>query len=251
MLPSHFEEKSNFTNKNILYLFNRTIYEYDIHSADINLCIRYKILSEDKIEKILKLDKIRRVVQIGKWQKDKEFRDKLKDAFSKIRKEFYEANNLDITDIIAVKKDAIFTTKQCEITTFGNVEFQIKNMYTSFIQIKNLEFYYGNGQCDVKGIDDEYLKLHENGIMKIINLFFKKMETGSVPDTLIYLNRMCSNYKLRQLPLEYYREFNVESKYTVMNQDDTFDDYWEDNIDELNITYNYINILIPLVKIAL
>lgn len=251
MLPSHFEEKSNFTNKNILYLFNRTIYEYDIHSADINLCIRYKILSEDKIEKILKLDKIRRVVQIGKWQKDKEFRDKLKDAFSKIRKEFYEANNLDITDIIAVKKDAIFTTKQCEITTFGNVEFQIKNMYTSFIQIKNLEFYYGNGQCDVKGIDDEYLKLHENGIMKIVKLFFKKMETGSVQDTLIYLNRMCSNYKLRQLPLEYYREFNVESKYTVMNQDDTFDDYWEDNIDELNITYNYINILIPLVKIAL
>lgn len=251
MLPSHFEEKSNFTNKNILYLFNRTIYEYDIHSADINLCIRYKILSEDKIEKILKLDKIRRVVQIGKWQKDKEFRDKLKDAFSKIRKEFYEANNLDITDIIAVKKDAIFTTKQCEVTTFGNVEFQIKNMYTSFIQIKNLEFYYGNGKCDVKGIDDEYLKLHENGIMKIVKLFFKKMETGSVQDTLIYLNRMCSNYKLRQLPLEYYREFNVESKYTVMNQDDTFDDYWEDNIDELNITYNYINILIPLVKIAL
>ena len=65
MLPNNFEEKTNFTNKNIMYLFNRTIYEYDIHSADINLCIYYGLLPKDMIEKISKMDKIRRVVKIG------------------------------------------------------------------------------------------------------------------------------------------------------------------------------------------
>ena len=251
MLPTHFENKTNFTNPNILYLFNRTIYEYDIHSADINLCIYYDILPKEQIEKISKLDKTRRVVKMGILQKNKEFRDKLKEAFAKIRKEFYEANDLDITDIIAVKKDAIFTTKRCDINTFKNVEFQVKNMYTSFIQIRNLEFYYGYDKCDVKGIDDGNIKLHEEGMMKIIRMFFKKMETGSIPDVLSYLNRMSSSYKRRELPLEFYREFNTNSKYTVIGIDDTYSEYWDDRIDELNITYNFTQILIPLVKIAL
>ena len=251
MLPNNFEEKTNFTNKNILYLFNRTIYEYDIHSADINLCIYYKLLPQDKIDAILKLDKTRRVVKIGNMQKDKEFREKLKDAFSNIRKEFYEANDLDITDIIAVKKDAIFTTTQCEATKFGNVEFQPKHMYSSFIQIRNLEFYYNNERCDVKGIDDTYLKYHENGMLKLVKMFFKKMETGTIQDTLIYLNRMSTSYKFRELPLDFYREFNVESKYTLIGTDDRYDEFWEDRKEELDISYNFINIIIPLVKIAL
>jgi len=251
MVPVNFEKKSNFTNKNNLYMFNRTIYEYDIHSADINLCVYYNLLPQNKIDSILKLDKTRRVVKIGNMQKDKEFRDKLTTAFANIRREFYDNNDLDISDIIAVKKDAIFTTKKCEITEFGNVTFEIKNLYTSFIQIKNLEFYYGYDRCDVKGIDDRYLKLHDDGIMKVVHMFFKKMETGSTQDTLIYLNRICSKYKLRDLPLSFYREFNVNCKYTIIGTTDTYDDYWEERKAEIDISYNFINILIPLVKIAL
>ncbi len=250
MLPNKFETKSNFTNNSIIYLFNRTIYEYDIHSADINLCRYYNLLPKETIEKLANLDKTRRVVKIGKMQKDADFREKLKNAFSNIRKEFYESNDIDISDIIAVKKDAIFTTKLCEKTNFGPVEFQVKNIYSSFIQLKGLEFYYGHEKCDVKGIDDEYLKLHEDGILKIVKMFFKKMETGSPPEVLSYMNRMCSDYKLRKLPLEFYREFNTNSLYTVMNSTDTYDEYWDDKIDELNIAYNFINILIPLTKIG-
>jgi len=128
MLPSNFNEKSNYTNQNILYLFNRLIYEYDIHSADINLCRYYNILPKETIEKISNLDKMRRVVKIGKLQKEKEFRDKLKKAFEDIRKEFYDSNKLDINDILAVKKDAIFTTTSCGSVVFGPVEFQVKNI---------------------------------------------------------------------------------------------------------------------------
>ena len=251
MLPTNFETKSNYTNKNMLYLFNRTIYEYDIQSADINLCIRYKLLPEHRIEKIKKLDKSRRVVKMGLLQKDKDFREKLKDAFTAIRKEFYKSNDIDIDDIIAVKKDAIFTTKNCEQTSFDNVTFVTKNLFTSFIQINNLEFYYSHERVVVKGIDDDILNRHENGMLNIILTFFKKMETSSIQDTLTYLNRMVTKYKLRQLPLEYYREFNASSKYVLVNCDDTYDEFWDDGIDELDISYNFKNILIPLVKIAL
>lgn len=251
MLPINFENKTNFTNKNILYLFNRTIYEYDISSADINLCIYYKILPQEKIDSILKLDKMRRVIKIGNMRKDKEFSDKLKNAFSDIRKEFYDANDIDINDIVAVKKDAIFTTKMCDVTKFGNVEFKVKNVYSSYIQLKGLEIYYNVQKCDVKGIDDELLVKHEDGMLKIIKNFFKKMETGSIQDTLIYLNRMSSQYKRRELPLEFYREFNFNSKYTLLESEDTYDEFWEEDKKDLNIAFNLINILIPLVKIAL
>lgn len=253
MLPSNFNEKSNYTNQNILYLFNRVIYEYDIHSADINLCRYYNILPKETIEKISNLDKMRRVVKIGKLQKEKEFRDKLKKAFEDIRKEFYDSNKLDINDILAVKKDAIFTTTSCGSVVFGPVEFQVKNIYTSYIQLPNrIEIYYNsNGKCDIKGIDDEVVKLHNDGIMKVIINFFKKMETGSTMDVLKYLNRVSTSYKLRELPLEYYREFNNNSKYTITGSEDTYDEFWEESKDELNIMYNFINVLIPLVKIPL
>jgi hypothetical protein len=251
MLPEHFEKKSAFTNKNILYLFNRTIYEYDMHSADISLIEYYKLLPNKEIEKIRSLDKQRRVVYIGKKRKDAEFSKKLNDAFEKMRAKFYEENNLDLNDIISVKKDAIFTTKLCEKTTFKTVEFQVKNIYSSFMQLKNLEFYYSPEKLDVKGIDDEILKLHEDGMMKILRTYFKKMETGTVQDVVVYLNRICSRYKLRDLSVDFYREFNTNSKFNVIGTEDQYNDYWEDKKNELDISYNFTTILIPLVKIAI
>lgn len=246
-----FEEKSNYTTKNVLYLFNHVIYEYDIHSADVNICKRYNLLPEDKIKKLESMDKKRRVVAVGKLQRDKDFRDSLLSGFCRIRREFYDSNDLEKEDIISVKKDAIFTTKKCKKLHFGNLEFVPKNIYTSFIQFGGLEVYFHGDDVDVKGIDDRVLKKHENGILKVIITFFRKMETSSKSEVLSYMNRIVSRYKRRELPLDYYRRFNRDSKYHVVYSDDMFDEYWDDKVCDIDINYNFFNVLIPLIKIAL
>ena len=43
-------ESDTFINDNIFYLFNKTIYEFDMREAGYNLSIAYKLLSKDKIE---------------------------------------------------------------------------------------------------------------------------------------------------------------------------------------------------------
>lgn len=251
MLSSNFASKTFYTNKNILYLFNRTIYEFDMKSANTSLSRRYKLLPEETIKKLESMDKIRRNVTVGNLQKNKEFRNKLTEAFKDTRADFYRENDLDENDIISVKRDAIFTTKDCQVTEFDNVIFVKKNSYTSYIQLKNLELYYRPGVVDVKGIDDSELKYHTDGILNMIMTFFKKMETGTPEEPLSYMNRMISKYKRRELPLEYYREFNSGSYYVEAETFDEFDDYWDDDIEDLDITFNFSNILIPLIKIAL
>ena len=258
MIQAGFEEKSNWTNPAITYVFSDLIEEYDMHDAGLSICKYYGLLSGDKIEKLTHMSKEQKVVVLGKMQKKSDFRDALSKGFSDIRKEFYEANHLEEEDIIAVKKDAIFTRKDCEVRIFGDphapnlktVEFVVKHQYSSYVKIPgtNLELYY-NGAIDVKGIDDSSIPLHENGILEILKMYFRKAETGTVDDVLSYMNRVVSTYKLRKYPLEYYREFNSDSLYTDKDGE-KYKEYWEDEISDLDISYNFLKILVPLTKIV-
>jgi len=51
-----------------------------------------------------------------------------------------------------------------------------------------------------------------------------------------------------EVALSYYREFNSRSLYTRIDTDDFYENYIDD-IDMLNIRYNYDNIIIPILQI--
>ena len=124
-------EKTLYLNKDIDYLFNCEIREYDMQEAGFNLCKEFKLLPDKTIQYLNTLDKNQRHIQIGVYQKNKEFANKLKEAFILARKRFFEANELDDTDILAIKKDAIFVIKKnCinqKLSEFIN--FRPKNQY--------------------------------------------------------------------------------------------------------------------------
>ena len=246
LLPDGFCKKDQFLNKGIAYLFNDTIYEYDIHSANTSLMKYYGLADDSIIDDLIHLPKSKRVKRIGIMQKDKDFAKALSKAFANIRKEFFDANQLELNDIISVKKDAIFTRKQCSITIFENVEFIVKNQYSSFLQLPRLELYYGDGELDVKGIDDSKLGLHEDGIIAFLKDFFRRAESLEKADVLRFIRKYASLYKRRKLELSNYREFNADSMYTVIGSEDRFTEYWDDRIHELNIMYNWTNIIIPI-----
>ena len=77
------------------------------------------------------------------------------------------------------------------------------------------------------------------------------METEDDVTVIEFMKRFISRYKLRELDLGYYRQFNHESNYIIQETRDTFMDYWEDAKDELDISYNFHKILLKLIQIPL
>ncbi len=249
---SNLYTKTLYRNKSIPYLFSRDIIEYDISSAGYNLTIEYNLLDKDRLDKLHGLSKKERHYKIGWYQKkDKKYAKELNEAFTDIRKRFFKANNIQDEDIIAIKKDAIFCNRFCNVTEFNNVKFVEKNRYTSYLYLADCEIYYNYRQLDIKNIDDAVLTKHDDYIKKYISMCIKHFETSPLETQLRFMRRFIDKYKSFELELGYYRPFDKLSLYSVNGDNILYDDYWYDKIDELDISYNFSNVLIPLFSIAI
>lgn len=250
-------KKINFTN-NDYSLIKRTIREYDIKEAGYNLCKYYNLLSDNIMNKLDKLTKDERHIEIGKLQRDdSKFSKNLMIAFSNIQDEFISSNNLSQSDILSIKKDAIFVIgKVCNNIQFGNsVLFIKKNSYSSFYRIGKYEFYYNNknNNLDIKGITDlnhpllddfkSIIKLYDLGNNK--DLIFKKLQKFRYE----YLNF--------DLDSEYYREiqskmFRISKKYNqITGLELLIPEIDEETFDYIDISYNYINLIAPLISLLI
>ena len=264
MEASSLYQKDTYLNKNIDILTNQTIIEYDLKSANISLCREYNFLEKDVIDKIEKMEKSERVKTIGKMmRKDKKFTESLKMAFIDIRRRFFEANGIQDADILAIKKDAIFCLRRVDFDRFGFCYFDSKNTYTSFLRLDRLEFYYNSlgryygdkAKIDVKGINDENLLKHDDFMLNFFRTLFKNLETTDKFSQIRYLKRFIDKYKNRDLEVGYYREFNQDSIFRLVDRAETYDnDVFIPSNDEqfqLDIDYNFFNILLKIVKILL
>ena len=262
-MPSKLYQKDTYLNRNIELLTNETIIEYDLKSANTSLCREYSLLSEKEITKLEDMPKQKRVVKIGnKMRENPEFKEKLKASFVDIRRRFFELNEIEDGDILAIRKDAIFCLREVPVTEIGACNFVKKNVYTSFLRLGNLEIFYaprfteeGNqGIIHVKGIDDDVLKKHENHMLGFFRTLFKHLETSSREIQISYLRRFIDKYKLCRLDLGYYREFNSASVFRVHDSSTTYDNeaFLPENVfDMLDIDYNFSEIILPIVKIML
>lgn len=250
-----FAQKDTWTNSAIPYLFNRRIVEYDMENAGLSLIKEYQLLPKETIERIESYrSKQEQKVIIGKMERtNKELVQRKKEAFASAREEFYHINGLEETDIIGVRKDAIFTTKECRNQRIGKyINFRPKNVYSSFLRIgtRKIELYYRAPDIiDVKGISDEIVPVHKEGMLLFFTIFIRKMEAGNMIDAIRYLRNTIDHYKNLELPVDYYREFNPGSSYRS-KRGETADDWWEEKKEDLYIDVNY-QILCNLAKILI
>lgn len=250
-----FAQKDTWTNDAIPYLFNRRIVEYDMENAGLSLIKEYQLLPKETIKKIESYrSKHEQKVIIGKMEKtNKELVQRKKEAFAAAREEFYHINDLEPTDIIGVRKDAIFTMKECKNQRFGEyINFRPKNVYSSFLRIgkRKIELYYrAPDTIDIKGISDDLIPLHKDGMLVFFTIFIRKMEAGNPVDAIRYLRMIIDRYKNLELPVDYYREFNPGSLYRS-RRGETAEEWWEEKKDDLYIDINY-QILCNLAKILI
>lgn len=254
---SELYKHDTYLNKNIPYLFNYDITEYDLKDAGYSISKEYKLLSNEKLDYLKSLPKKKRTVQLGLYQReDSIFKENLKIGFRKARQIFFESNNILERELLSIKKDAIFLNRLCNNREFGYLNFRPKNTYTSYLYLKTdnggtLELYYNKDKIDVKGISESKIELHENYMMKFLNTFFQKMESNTPKEVLQWLCRFISKYKRRDLETGYYRTFNNRSIIELLDNDVVDFIYEEDKSDNIEIGYNYFNILMKLVKMPL
>lgn len=245
-----------FTNKAYTLVINTSIVEYDIKSANTSVMEYYKMIPQPKIDMIKEMSKQERVVKIGKMmRKDLTFSKQLESSFNDILIEFMKANNLDKDDdIISIKRDAAFVlNKVPKVVDFGSsVHFIPKNSYTSYVYINGYEIYYNLNHIDVKGISDEVISSREIGMLDFFKEFFEIAEGSnySIPELSSYMKEFVSLYKNRELDKSYYREFNNEALYRLRVDDRVvlLKSIKDTHVDEIDISYNYINIILPLIR---
>ena len=256
-------ERTSWLNKNIDFLFGEKIVEYDMKSAGLSLSKKYKLLDDKTIRSLENMDKQNRNVTMGLIQrKDKEYTKKLLDAFKYMRKEFFEANNLNESNLLSIKKDAFFTiNKKCTETSFGEVKFDSKNTYTSYIYLNKLEFYLNTKtkNVDIKGLGqgqtlDDIKELHGPYMLDFLLRYTRMKELGVYGNSMDrFLRPFIEDYRTKQLPIGYYRELSKYNAYLVY--DNELDD-WQyikevGSLDGVNIEYNYYKYIVELVGLCI
>lgn len=212
--------KDVYINKDIDYLVSTYIREYDMRKANISILLSKGLITQSEFDYYASLKN--RSVVIGLLQRDnEEIKRELNNGFREYRQKFFEANNIQDHEVLAIRKDAIFLiSKEARTTTFDYVNFVNKNTYTSFYRIFGYEYYYMcdrirmTEQFDVKGISDKVLPVHENYFCELLKCVFEAAELN-IQDAMGILSGFLSDYMQFKVEPGFYREFNDMSTYRV------------------------------------
>jgi len=244
-----------YTNENI-GLLKSIIREYDMREAGFSLIKEYGLLKPSKIKYLEEnFTKQERTIEIGKLQSNsKTLANDMMKAFREARVKFCNLNGIENEDILSIKKDAIFIIKkQCrELKLSKNIEFSMKNRYSSYCCLNKMEFYYSvwNNNFDIKGATNK-----EHPLLEHICTIIKYNEKSNKDIIFKQLQKLRIEYLERSLPVEYYRELNPNNKFRLLEHYTRYalylDDVSKDFLDQIDISYNYINFIIPLISILI
>jgi len=201
------------------YIISEYIREYDISKANINILLYKGLISQPQYNYLYSLPGEQRKIKVGLMQRDSPVINKgLSSGFGEARKMFYEANNIQEHEILAVKKDAIFLMNKIpSVTKFGNIEFVEKNLYTSFYQLAGLELYYyynsntNQEKLDIKGMSDDVIALHKPYMIDLLMYIFGTAQESPSRDVVGLVSNIRDRYISGELGVNYFREFNNRS----------------------------------------
>lgn len=213
------------------YSFNTQIIEYDIQSAGLSILSSSGVLSQEEIGMYQAMTKSSRNVAIGLMIRDNpEYSKILSKGFIQARKQFIESNQLSESDIICIKKDAIFTTKKCTSLEFNGVKFRSKNKWRSYLKLEKIEFFYmDKSRYQVLNLGTAAIDYHKDGWIKTIIDIIDRISNADRSVRTVVMN-LIMKYKAGKLDDCYYHCFKSDPS----------------NIDEI---YNYKEVIIPLMKL--
>lgn len=201
--------KDNYTNKDLKYIKNTIITEYDMESAGMNILTELGYFSEDDRKKLMEMDKLKRNVLIGNLlRRNPKMNEDLHHGFAEARRIFFEKNNIDEYDVLSIKKDAIFLigNKIIDPNISKYIKIRPKHRYTSYINIMDRENYYNSDTdtMDVKNYGSIAKEHHKDYLLKDLKEVLRNSEKGQVKDNFIKLAVLKDKLISYNLPKGYY-----------------------------------------------
>ncbi len=252
--------------------------EYDMREGGWSIILKDHLLPDYIIRRFAKMSKEDRHKAIGNLANSykRQYANVPKDLIERFRHYrilFGEVNELTDDDIFYVRKDAICVKKYCYHTAIDElIEFRERNVWNSYMRIvpqykedkqfnpEPIEFYWKeSGHVDVKGVSDDALAAHEDGMLRVISTFMKHLYNLDYEEALKYIVRVMDSYKQglgegRNVPHPeyYYRRFNSESKYKIIQDGAVMevDEIGPSLISHCDKAYNYRNILVPMMNLV-
>lgn len=251
------------------------IIEYDMVDGGFSILKEENLLPPKELRRLETIPKgFDRNEAVGKlkYSKDPAIKDtgkKLELLFGKYRHMFADANDLELTDIFSIKRDALFLKHYVARTEFGEyIKFKEKHQYDIYILLgkdelvtnyksrhKTYEVYYNQFLDDisVKGIKDEKInQYHMDYMIGIIKKYLHYIIQFDFVGATKYIVKVIDDYKFFRLPVGCYREFNDESLFRIQIEGKEFSTEEADAsvLPYLDVRYNFNHILVPMLNLA-
>lgn len=245
---------------NINCLTDTSIRSYDIRKANISILREANHISEEEYQWLYNADRMTRQVYIGKLLGRKpELSAALADGIKAAKKKFFEMNNLEDSEILEIDNDAIYVIGRRPIR-FQQVSpyvfFKLEEEYTAYYRLKKISYFYSYNHITrtenlrAKGLGESGTALHEPFMLDFLKELFKTAQMSGYGKAIQLLAIFYKNYITRSLPIEYYRELNSQSMYTITIDGNSYstDITMRNYINIVDISYNE-NILRELNKL--
>jgi len=244
--------KMNYTAQ--IPMYKGSIWEYDMTSAGFTMAKKSGLLHKEEIKFLENLPKQKRVVELGLMLRDDP--DLLKAVEYGIRKtikKFCISNEINESDIISIKRDAVFSTRPAPILEIDGAKLHEANKYTSFFLFNRTELYWNTekNKASWKGLGKEVVKRDSPYFLKFLLNIIKSCEKGSARDIAYKLNNYRIQYISLKLEKECYRECNKDGMYrhlvNLYNSAILTKSF--PGFENLNPIYNYQEFIIPLFSV--
>ncbi len=156
-------------------------------------------------------------------------------------KSFLTKNNIDNDNILAIIDGKLIAYNIDPRYRDDNI---VCKEYTDYIRLEGIVILMARDIIRftqvIYGIDHPIYTLHEEYMLKFIGEIIRILGVGNVDLAINKIKQFRSAYLRRELPKEYYREFNSSSKYTVIDNICRYGliDIDEDQKGLIDISYN-------------
>lgn len=236
------------------WLISKRIQEWDLRQANISVLRFLNILTEDQYQYYTNLPKQQREIELGILRKNQRIEEGYKNGLALAKQLFFEKNHINEENILYIDHDSVTTVHNWNDVNANKIEgnispylqFRIKNTYTSFYKLFNMDFlYYNIASNEVfrfKGVDDYKLRsIHKNYFIDLLLSIAYSAQNNKITDTIEMIQCIYALYCNKQMDLNYYREFTTSGKFKVLST--TYNTYYSDIIEEkykslIDISYN-------------